>query len=1000
MKSPMHRVALTALIGLLGAMHLAATPAHALFQTPNVDRGLVFSPLDWDGGNSGAMYEAEVALADQGYSVEAYDQTFWPGNGSTAEDIIGSLYGFGARRPYGALGMATHGWVGTGEPAIEFVQSQQDANDVIADLVTFGYLTSSTEAIVGYTMNYYGTFGTWIVTLSAAALQRLSQPSNAIIHVGACYGGYAYSSWTANGVAAMASYGATCGADIANGDARLFWQGLHGYSGRVLRNLGNATFNTDLIVSNGANTGLVLAPWTLDIQPLSGVEVSAPQSGYTTFDTTMRTSSSLLNAVTATNALGFWSSPSWSSSSRINYVLYPKAKGSGTLTIVGSNLFSSGGIQICTNSRRGPNEYKVYSCVPPTNAVSLREIGAESEPAGARIRFETAWEHASSSFQVERMDDPSNPSWVSAEVTAAGSGGGASYEILDGAGQAGSRYRLVEHQVGDLPDLRYGVFEAGPPPVIIPTEIPSYNVDSLAAVVRALDSSGEFGTEGSGSPALYLVFAPDSLADSLGSYESIWEARGVSTRIVSLSQAQSEGGIVPYLQSAYTQGTRYALLVGDANDAAWWDDPNRWTNGWNWPRVGGTGPHIPSQPGRNLIPTFYTADLDSPRIALSSYTPYYASDLPYADMDGDGLPDLRIGRLPVGSAAEVRAYTAKLSTYLQAPIPEQGLDAALLTYAQNNGLIRGDDVNADADALAASIPGAVNLTRHTDTESTLWSPAYRESLANDAANDAPDYILWMASGAQRDIYGNYWRLDQGWSMAKLSPVTPPNRFFMSLAFSCGMGNFDQTESYVWCDSTGWNPATCIGPITPIAERLLMDPQKGAIAIVGPSRGTIEDGNRIFALELKREILNSGRDVGTAFMMAQRYCIVNYPNYTDLFRSYNLLGDPLLGGPTVTAVASTPNVPHVGLGGPRPNPFNPTTSLTVTTASTGRVQLRIFDAHGRLVRTLIGNEVLPAGSTSVTWDGLSDQGAKSASGVYLVRMDVSGKTFRRKVVLLK
>lgn len=311
-----------------------------------------------------------------------------------------------------------------------------------------------------------------------------------------------------------------------------------------------------------------------------------------------------------------------------------------------------------------------------------------------------------------------------------------------------------------------------------------------------------------------------------------------------------------------------------------------------------------------------------------------------------------------------------------------------------------DDVAVDADAVATAIPGAVAVTRHTDTEATLWSHAYRESLANSAADDAPDYLLSMASGAARDIYGNYWRLDQGWSMARLAPVLPPNRFFVSLAFSCGMANFDQTEDYTSCDSTGPDPADCSGPITPIAERLLLDPQKGAIAIVGPSRGTFEEGNRLIALELERQLLASGRDLGTAFMIAQRNCIVQYPNYRDLFRSYNLLGDPLLGGPTITGLSASPSAPRVGLGRPQPNPFNPTTRMTVTLASPGRVQLRVFDVHGRLVRNLLDNALYPAGSRTVIWDGKTDQGTRAGSGVYVVRMSASGQRFQQKLVLLK
>jgi hypothetical protein len=385
---------------------------------------------------------------------------------------------------------------------------------------------------------------------------------------------------------------------------------------------------------------------------------------------------------------------------------------------------------------------------------------------------------------------------------------------------------------------------------------------------------------------------------------------------------------------------------------------------------------------------------------MSFYTPYYASDLPYADVDGDDLPELRIGRLPVASVDDVLAYTSKLRQYLNTPPPEGGLRATQLTYAQNNGSVVGNDIATDADTIATTIPGGVDLTRYTDTEGTLWTYAHRESLANDAVNQGPDYVTWVASGAQRDIYANYWRIDHGWSMSRLATITPPSRFFLSFAFSCGMGNFDQTENYTSCDSTGSGTAHCTGPITPIAERLLMDPQKGAIAAIGPSRGTFQPGNKLLALEFQRLLFSPGSDVGTAFMLAQRSCIVRHPEYKNLFRSYNLLGDPLIGGRILTGVSDAPSVKVGSLSRARPNPFNPRTTLAITIASAGPVKVRVFDFQGRLVRTLLDAQLVPAGSRTLTWDGINDRGTQVASGVYLVRMDTAGSSFQQKIVLLK
>ncbi|NIW45010.1 MAG: T9SS type A sorting domain-containing protein, partial [candidate division Zixibacteria bacterium] len=64
--------------------------------------------------------------------------------------------------------------------------------------------------------------------------------------------------------------------------------------------------------------------------------------------------------------------------------------------------------------------------------------------------------------------------------------------------------------------------------------------------------------------------------------------------------------------------------------------------------------------------------------------------------------------------------------------------------------------------------------------------------------------------------------------------------------------------------------------------------------------------------------------------------------------------------------------------------NPTTSITFELSQNTSVELKIFDIQGRLVRTLVNNQ-LPAGQHRVTWDGRNDNGSQVSSGVYLYRI---------------
>jgi hypothetical protein len=85
---------------------------------------------------------------------------------------------------------------------------------------------------------------------------------------------------------------------------------------------------------------------------------------------------------------------------------------------------------------------------------------------------------------------------------------------------------------------------------------------------------------------------------------------------------------------------------------------------------------------------------------------------------------------------------------------------------------------------------------------------------------------------------------------------------------------------------------------------------------------------------------------------------------------------------------------------RPNPFNPTTTLTYDVATPGAVSVRIYSVSGKLVRTLV-DEYKPAGRYDVVWDGRDNNGTTVTTGVYFYRMTAVGFASQtRKMLLLK
>lgn len=84
----------------------------------------------------------------------------------------------------------------------------------------------------------------------------------------------------------------------------------------------------------------------------------------------------------------------------------------------------------------------------------------------------------------------------------------------------------------------------------------------------------------------------------------------------------------------------------------------------------------------------------------------------------------------------------------------------------------------------------------------------------------------------------------------------------------------------------------------------------------------------------------------------------------------------------------------------PNPFNPSTTIAFTLAQPGAARLAVFDLRGRLVRTLVDADDLPAGAHAVAWDGRGDDGRSVAAGVYLYELRGSGFVESRRLTLVK
>ena len=88
-----------------------------------------------------------------------------------------------------------------------------------------------------------------------------------------------------------------------------------------------------------------------------------------------------------------------------------------------------------------------------------------------------------------------------------------------------------------------------------------------------------------------------------------------------------------------------------------------------------------------------------------------------------------------------------------------------------------------------------------------------------------------------------------------------------------------------------------------------------------------------------------------------------------------------------------------LKGNYPNPFNPETVIMFDLPQQTPVTLKVYNILGQVVNTVV-DDVLPAGSHAVRWDGKNDQGHDVASGVYFYRIKAGGFESTQKMTLLR
>ena len=81
----------------------------------------------------------------------------------------------------------------------------------------------------------------------------------------------------------------------------------------------------------------------------------------------------------------------------------------------------------------------------------------------------------------------------------------------------------------------------------------------------------------------------------------------------------------------------------------------------------------------------------------------------------------------------------------------------------------------------------------------------------------------------------------------------------------------------------------------------------------------------------------------------------------------------------------------------PNPSNPGTTIDYALIFSGRMELAVYNLAGQQIQS-IESAWKPAGQYQAVWDGTSDRGHQTPSGMYILRLQ-NGKSFTSRKILL-
>jgi hypothetical protein len=343
-----------------------------------------------------------------------------------------------------------------------------------------------------------------------------------------------------------------------------------------------------------------------------------------------------------------------------------------------------------------------------------------------------------------------------------------------------------------------------------------------------------------GTGAEYIAIAPEDLLTPLEPLINWRATEGHKVLSVPVEAIYDQFGygfpepdaihaFLTYAYDSWNPRPEYVLLVGDATY-----DPRGYI----------------SDAAYNKLPTFFV---------MTEYGGQTASDVEFALIDGDLLPDLAIGRIPARDAEQVKVIVEKTIAFEQSASSDDWHERIL-------AIADGQDVSfkGEAQRFLNTVSGQY--------QTQLYSPTAGVKDGNATIRDYfEEGFFWVSYFGHGSV--NMWGKDRLFTIDDVSQLSG-DKLSVVLNMTCLSGLFTHPKALS------------------LSEAFLWQPNGGAVAVLAPTSLTLPYDQSFLSQPIAVSLANrSPANLGEILLTAQRQVPEENTGANDVMRTFLLFGDP-------------------------------------------------------------------------------------------------------------